>query len=56
MIDPKNVALFQPSELKKFKAELFGRIGEKIKAKANTDIAKATRNERIRSIRTFITK
>jgi hypothetical protein len=32
MIDPKNVCLFQPSELKKFKAELFQRIGSKIVA------------------------
>lgn len=32
MIDPKNVCLFQPSELKKFKADLFQRIGERIKA------------------------
>lgn len=31
MIDPKSVCLFQPGELKKFKADLFQRIGEKIK-------------------------
>lgn len=30
MIDPKNVCLFQPSELKKFKADLFQRIGHRI--------------------------
>jgi len=33
MIDPQNVCLFQPSELKKFKAELFNRIGQKIVAR-----------------------
>lgn len=33
MIDPRNVCLFQPSELKKFKADLFQRIGDKIRAK-----------------------
>lgn len=32
MIDPKNVALFVPGELKKFKLDLFNRIGDKIKA------------------------
>ena len=36
MIDPKNVCLFQPSELQDFKARLFGRIGDKIKAKGGT--------------------
>lgn len=33
MIDPKNVCLFQPSELKAFKAGFFTRIGQKIQAK-----------------------
>lgn len=33
MIDPRKVCLFQPSELKKFKADLFKRIGDKIEAK-----------------------
>lgn len=33
MIDPARVCLFQPSELKAFKADLFRRIGEKIVAK-----------------------
>jgi hypothetical protein len=32
MIDPAKVCLFQPSELKKFKADLFQRIGDKIRA------------------------
>ena len=32
MIDPAKVCLFQPSELKRFKQELFERIGNKIKA------------------------
>lgn len=36
MIDPKNVCLFQPSELKKFKAELFQRIGQKIVAQGGS--------------------
>lgn len=33
MIDPGQVCLFQPSELKDFKRKLFERIGEKIRAK-----------------------
>lgn len=33
MIDPKSVCLFQPSELKKFKAELFQRIGNRVSEK-----------------------
>ena len=33
MIDPAKVCLFQPSELKAFKADLFQRIGDKIRAK-----------------------
>ena len=32
MIDPRTVCLFQPAELRRFKAELFGRIGAKIAA------------------------
>jgi hypothetical protein len=32
MIDPARVALFIPNELKKFKLDLFNRIGDKIKA------------------------
>lgn len=32
MIDPSKVCLFQPAELKKFKADLFRRIGDGIKA------------------------
>src|SRR6185369_13110227 len=32
MIDPAKVCLFIPSELKKFKLDLFNRIGDKIKA------------------------
>ena len=36
MIDPSKVCLFQPCELKKFKADLFRRIGDKIKAKGGS--------------------
>jgi hypothetical protein len=38
MIDPKTVCLFQPSELKAFKAELFRRIGDKIKSQGGSVI------------------